>query len=116
MGLREKLQKKPYLIFLGIFILICVVVILIELSGRRPSTAAFLGKGFYSDDDGATWFMDDVSKGSPFDHNGKQAYRAMVYRCAGGKPFVAYLGKYSDKQKAQMDAETAQLPPGTPSV
>jgi hypothetical protein len=115
MGLREKLRKNPYPILIGLFILVCVVVILTEFTGQHRPTAAFLGKGFYSDDDGATWFIDDVSKGSPFDHNGKPAYRALVYRCGGGKPFVAFLAKYSDRQKAQMDAEAAQAPAGTPS-
>ena len=38
----------------------------------------------------------------PFTHNGKQAYLAAVFRCGNGKPFVAYLEKYSAAQLAQL--------------
>ena len=29
----------------------------------------------------------------PFDHDGKPAYRAYVYRCGSGAPFVGFLGR-----------------------
>ena len=57
---------------------------------------------YYSDDDGKTFFVDDVDKVYPFDRNGKPAYRAYVYRCGDQPPFVHYLGRYTDKAKARM--------------
>lgn len=33
---------------------------------------------FYSDDDGKTWFVDDMTRIPPFDHNGKQSTLAKV--------------------------------------
>jgi len=86
-----------------LFVVICAVIIFSELKGR--SDLSYAGKVFYSDDDGKTWFLDDLTKGSPFDHGGKQAYRALVYRCPGGESFVASLAKYSDHQKAQMGTD-----------
>ena len=36
--------------------------------------------GYFSDDDGKTYFQDDASKIAPFDHNGKQAVSAYLFR------------------------------------
>ncbi len=114
MGFREALEKHPLLgrVVAILFIGLCAVIILRELrsfdlSGPAPVAA---GKEFYSDDDGRTWFLGDGMAGSPIDHNGKPAYRALVYRCPGGKPFVAYLAKYSDEQQAQIARDTAKHP------
>ena len=87
-----------------LLVVICATVILFELKG--PADLSRAGKVFYSDDDGKTWFLDDLTKGSPFDHDGKQAYRALVYRCPGGQPFVAFLARFSDSQKAQMQSDS----------
>jgi hypothetical protein len=57
---------------------------------------------YYSDDDGKTFFADDFDRIFPFDHNGKLAYRATVCQCGGGKPFVAYLLRYSESAKSQL--------------
>ena len=75
---------------------------------------AVAGKGFYSADDGKSWFVDDTLKGSPIDRNGSLAYRAIVFRCPGGKPFVAYLARYSQDQLARIASDAAQYP-GQPS-
>jgi hypothetical protein len=111
MAVRETLQKFPAaaITVAALLVVICGVVIRFEAKGPDFSKA---GKGFYSDDDGKTWFLDDVTKGSPIDHNGKQAYCAMVYRCPGGRPFVAYLAKFSDRQLAQAatDGRTIAAP------
>lgn len=56
-----------------------------------------------------------MSKPSPFDHNGKPAYRALVFRCRTGGPFVGFLAKYSDQSKAQAEAAAATALAGTPS-
>src|SRR5205814_886672 len=47
--------------------------------------------GYFSDDDGKTYFQDDASNIPPFDHQGKQAVSAYVFTGSDGKPFVGYL-------------------------
>ena len=55
-------------------------------------------KAFYSDDDGKTYFADTVKRLPPFDHNGKVAYTARVYRCPDrSDPFVGYLERIEEK-------------------
>lgn len=73
-------------------------------ASRSNPQRAFAGKTFFSDDDGQTWFLDDESKIPPFDHNGKPACRAAVYRCGMARPFVAYLQKYTESQLAHLDS------------
>jgi hypothetical protein len=61
------------------------------------------GKAFFSVDDGQKWFVDDASKVPPFERDGKQAYRAVVYRCkADGRQFVARLERYDDAARKRI--------------
>ncbi len=54
--------------------------------------------------------IDDLDKVVPFDHGGKPAVRAMVFRCKNGKPFVAYLQRYSEAVEAKIAAIAAAHP------
>ncbi len=66
---------------------------------------------FFSDDDGATWFTDDGTKITPFDHNGRQAVVAKVFRCRDGTLFVGYLEKLSDDASLQTQSVQATKKP-----
>ena len=119
MGIREKLVKNPAAakVVAAIVISICGLAIFLEArSGRAPAVVSSVGKAFFSDDDGKTWFLDDASKIPPFDRNGAQAYRAIIFRCKTGTPFVAYLAKYSAKQIARMQQDEAQNPGMAPRI
>jgi hypothetical protein len=49
-------------------------------------------KGWFTVDDGATWFADLATKSPPFQTaDGKTAVKAVVFKCGHGKTFVAYL-------------------------
>jgi hypothetical protein len=67
-----------------------------------------LTKAFYTVDDGQTWFVDEIHKASPFDKDGKEACRVMVYQC-GGKQFAGYLQRYTAEGRAKF-AELANKP------
>ena len=55
---------------------------------------------WYTTDDGMTWFADDARKISPFERDGKTAYRCYVYSCDDGKTMkVAFLEKYEERAK-----------------
>jgi hypothetical protein len=56
---------------------------------------------FYSDDDGATYFADDINELTPFKHEGKDAVRAYVYRCPGSPPFVGLLQRQTEFGRQQ---------------
>ena len=108
MGIREKLNENPN-ITTGITIAVIVMVvgfIVYSTMGRGPSGGPppVENRAFYTVDDGATWFAEDATKVPPFDHNGKQAVRAKVYRC-DGKTFVNHMERYTpDAQKRLQQA------------
>jgi hypothetical protein len=111
MGFREEINKRKSLAVAGTIILLVIVGVVLYTtnSGKVPT---LLSTGYYSDDDGKTWFKDDAGKLCPFDHNGRQAVRAYVFRYGGGDAFVGYLGKLTDAGIKQ--AEELKRQPLTP--
>jgi hypothetical protein len=106
-GIRETLNEKPA-IGIGIaagVILIAAVVVIWQFTGRSSGpalTAPVTGdQAYYTDDDGKTFFADDSKKMTPFKHSGKDAYRAHVYKCSKGEPFVGYIERHTDYGKQQ---------------
>jgi hypothetical protein len=109
MGVRESLQRHSGTVKFSAAALIvaCIGLIYFESGEHKKYDISRLGKDFYSEDDGASWFFADALKGSPFNDNGATAYRALVFRCGSGQPFIAYLAKYSDEQMNRWHAEAA---------
>jgi hypothetical protein len=104
---------------IGLCLLVGLLLVWQSFGGRSTALTIYAGKAFFSDDDGQTWFLDDVSKLPPYDHNGKQAYRALLFRCGTDKPFIASIAKYSDaelKDFAAHLAVMAQREPGRPPI
>ncbi|MGB7157418.1 MAG: hypothetical protein WBD40_05095 [Tepidisphaeraceae bacterium] len=114
MGIRETLNKNPAITTgatAGIIILAIVFIIYQLGGGGTPGIAT---EAFYSNDDGKTWFADDVNKIPPFDKDGKPAYRVYVYKCADGKEFVSHLERYTEQGKKAMEAAMKSSDAGSP--
>jgi hypothetical protein len=96
MSLREKINKNPRVgAGVAAVVLVLAVTSIAWQSGGPPKAP---GKGFYTVDDGKTFFTDDVYRATPFEHDGKQAYGAIVLKCpGGGGPFVAYVTRLGDR-------------------
>jgi len=101
MGIRETLNKNPAIATGGTaaVILIALIFIVVQLLPSHPHVVT---KSWYSDDDGATYFKDDINKVPPFDHDGKEAVRCFVFKDNAGK-FVGFLQKYSAEGKKKME-------------
>lgn len=104
MGIRESLNENPKIVT-GVTIALVVIILAWLLwpggdGGSGPGSSG-TSQVFYSDDDGKTWFPDDLTKVPPFDRGGKQAVRARVYR-AGGKEFVSHLERYTPAGQKKM--------------
>ena len=105
MGLREQINEKPAVAFAmagALSVLAFMVVWLTFL--RTPAGPQGPTTAYFSDDDGATWFVDKISNIPPFDHNGKEAVKVWLYRCGTGQPFVQRLEKYTPEQKKRVEA------------
>ena len=114
MGIRESLNQNPAIttgVTIGIIVIV-LIVIFIQLRGPTVGGGAYTKAFFSTNEDGSDWFVDDITKDPPFDHNGKPAYRVYVFTCDGGKTkFVGYLERFTkagmekiNKAKADMAA------------
>lgn len=74
------------------------------LGGRESGAGPAQKTAFYTDDNGKNFFKDDLFKVSPFDHNGKQAYRCDVFQSEGGKQFVGLIYRHTDAGRREIEA------------
>jgi hypothetical protein len=104
--LRELSRKNPRVTG-GIgacLVALCVAAAWATIRGRSAAAPTMASRLYFSDDDGKTFFTDDSARIAPFDHNGRTAYQAAVFRCGGGPPFVGYLLCYGPATKAELEA------------
>ena len=102
MSIRDTFKRRPGVaaaVAIGLFVAAGAVLVVWANTRREPQRVT---RVFYSTADGNTFFADDVNRIYPFDHNGKPAYRAYVYRCGKGDPFVSYLARYTDAAHARL--------------
>jgi hypothetical protein len=110
-ALREKLnQQNPVVIASSVGALIVVIILLIFFTmrgegGKLNGPRYRPDKDFFSDDEGHTFFIDDSNKIPPFQHNGRPAYRAVVFLDSNDKKFVGYLESYDQATKEKMESE-----------
>jgi len=110
MGVRQTLNENPIIgtAAAGILIVAALVFIFWHLSGDRQRHVNVAQKMYYSDDDGKTYFADQAYKLTPFPGpNNRPAVQAMVFQCGNGKPFVAYLSRYSEQGRQIAEKVTA---------
>ena len=94
-------ENKPVGLAAAVVLLLAAIGFI--WSSTRQATASLPPRMYFSDDDGKTYFADDSGKVPPFDHNGKPAYLANVFLCAGGQPFVGFLLRYTPKGKEELE-------------
>lgn len=110
MGIRQSLNESRPLALLATALILSASLVLIFWYWHVAPAASFANRQFFTDDDGATWFIDDGTRIAPFDHNGKQAVIARVFKCKDGTMFVGYLEKFSDDAKARIESARQQGP------
>src|SRR5438874_1930788 len=104
MSIRETMNRNPkataVIAIAGAALALYLVIWLQNFLGP-PSIA--VTKVFYTTDDGKTWFADDADKIYPFDHDGKQAFRAYVFKCNhDAPPFVVALGRINEAGRTKL--------------
>ena len=108
MSIREKLNNNPVMAASvgGGTLLVALICVIFGLHTTRATDPT---KAYYSDDDGASYFADDVDQIAPFDHNGKPAVRCYVF-VANGTKWVGYLERYTPAAARKLDAQVGQVP------
>jgi hypothetical protein len=105
MGTRERLNENKKL-GLGVgaaIIIIALGVFAFQLRGGGNNAAPVPKSAFYTDDNGKTFFKDDIKKVSPFNHNGKQSYRADVFKGPDGQQFVGLIYRHTEAGRKEME-------------
>jgi hypothetical protein len=117
-GIRETLNKNPTYTAAGTAAIILLALLFImwqACGGIGGGGGAAAGQAFYSIDDGKNFFVDEAGKIPPFKKDGKDAVRAHVFTCDGGKTkFVGYLESYSPQDKKIMEDTIAGKRPASP--
>jgi hypothetical protein len=110
MGMFTKLNENPKLGFgVGVAVIIIALgVFAFQLSDG--STIQAPKRAFFTDDGGKTFFKDDVNKIPPFDHGGKQALRADVFKCDEGHEFVGLVYRFTDNGRKEMERYLKESP------
>lgn len=107
MNIRETFEKNKGL-SIGLAIGLIVIAGLILFWDTRSGVPDNLAKSYYSVDDGKSYFADDLRKVYPFEHEGKQAVRAYVFKCKDGSDFVGYLERLTSAGQTRMQTLLAQ--------
>lgn len=75
-------------------VLAAVAVIVVQVMASRKRYPEGLPRAYFTADDGKTYFAAGMENVPPFEHEGKSAVRAYVFRCGTGEPFVGYVERY----------------------
>jgi hypothetical protein len=109
-------SRKNFII-LAVVVLVAIVVVYWEWRGSsRISDSGGPSSAYFSNDDGATYFVGPVDQSVPFTKDGKTVDRAHVFKC-GGKLVVGYLSRYTQahiqtvEKLANMQKDPSHGPP-----
>jgi hypothetical protein len=111
MGVRESLNENKRLglgVATGVVVVGLAIISFQVFGGSKGGGIDQPTQVFYTDDNGKTFFKDDVYKVSPFDRSGKKAYRAEVFQCDDGKQFVGLIYRHNALGRKAMEEYLAK--------
>lgn len=94
MGIRQKLNQNSTFATGGAAAVI-VLALIVAIWQLWPHRAREPKRAYFTIDEGKSYFADDIGRIPPFDKDGKQACSAQVVRCGWGKPFVAFMERFT---------------------
>src|SRR5688572_20392754 len=103
MGFRKSLNQRPMLTgVIGVGMLVIAGAVLVVWASNRVTPGGRVAQAYYTNDEGKTFFAESSERVYPFDRGGKPVYRAYVYQCGDGQPFVSYIARYTDAAAARL--------------
>lgn len=110
MGLRETLNRNPAITTgatIAIIIVALIAILWQTMGGSGPGKPST--QGYFTTDNGATWFADSLDNLPPYMKDGKEAVRIYLFKCSDGKPFVAYMERYTPEFKKMLQAAREKM-------
>jgi hypothetical protein len=111
-GLRTWLNENPKVgtgIGAGLIGLSLLYIGIYLLRSCNPSSEAPKNaKAWFATEDGQNLYADDALLVPPFQKNNQTFYRAHVFKCPNGQPFVAYVEMFAPDIKQQMEQVKAK--------
>jgi hypothetical protein len=109
-GIRQKFNDNPAMtVGVAAIVIAGAAIVAVRTScyddtGLGEPRSGPPARQFFTTSDGSNpdLFVDDATKVPPFNHKGQPAYRARVYRCPHGKEFVAYLERFNETDRKQL--------------
>ena len=114
MGFRDLIDRHRRSVIVAAVVGIAACAVSAWNSYHSDDLPGLVERAYYSDDEGQTYFADDVSKGLAFDHNGKQACRVFVYRNGNGKPYIGVLVRAAGQGSNRPSPTTPEHVAATP--
>lgn len=105
MSLREKMNQNPGIVTGAAVaaIVVCLVFIAYQFIGpsvELPPPPS--DKAYFTIDEGKTFYEDADDKVPPYTKDGKQAYKAAVFRCGEGTPKAYWIERYPTSVHAEL--------------
>ena len=94
-------------IAVALFVLVGVIVWMSMPTSRRVVT-----KGYFTVDEGQTWFIDDVKRVTPFDKDGKPAVRCYVFQCPEKPVYCGLLSRHTEEARKKVEGANGGQPNG----
>jgi hypothetical protein len=109
MGIREIINRKPALttgVAVAVVGLIVVATMWNQTLGGASDDST---KAAYTVDDGATWFVDQADRITPFRKDGAEAVGAALFTSGEGKSqFIGYLYRHAAATRERLKDPSAQ--------
>lgn len=98
MGIRDRLNESPRLVTALTVVIVILAIGLGYWFWPRTTQIKASNGLFYTVDDGGSYFVDGFDKVPPFDHNGKPAVRAHVFKSdKKNDPYVVWMERYTPR-------------------
>jgi hypothetical protein len=113
MGLREIVNRQRTTVIVVSVIVTVGALVSLALRNADNSLPLSNDRAFFSTDDGQTYFEGPNDKVPPFEHEGRTAVRALVFRC-GKTEWVGFLEQYNREAKQALEAAAREATKANP--
>lgn len=116
MSVRKIVNKSPAIVLFMVVVALAASAWTLWSQNSQAGAPKPPTVGYFTVDDGKTWFVDDLHKLPPFEKDGKEAVRAHIFTC-GNTRICGYLERYTERAKILIEeGRRRPIVPGHPQA